>query len=120
MELSEIKVDIKRTLGELLVVGTSKPVPVYVDGKPTDEIAAQLYPVLSTQTWKQYNAKVAEKKPSIEYSGQPIPVNLINLDAKLWQDYKSKEVRMSISADAIELVQNQKIKINKGEKINEV
>ncbi len=88
----------------------------YVDGKKTDKVDSIGYHALGTKNWEPFLLKVKEKVPSLKYAGTPIPVKPTEVDAKLWMDYKSNEVKVSVTEDSIELVTGgPHLKINKGE-----
>lgn len=112
IDIKNIKIDVQRTFGEtLLVVGNPRPVNKYVNGKATDEIEAFRYPLLSTLNWRPLNIKVKQKDPSIVYEGTPIPVSFTNLEGKLWQDSKTQDINISLTADTIKLSAQNKIKL---------
>lgn len=114
MHLKDIEIDIRETFGEWILVGNPKEKFVYKEGKKTDELEAISYPVISTKIWDKLTANVKEKTPSLEYKGNPIPVTFTNVEAKLWQDFRTNEIKVSISADSISAVPHNKLKVNKG------
>ena len=87
MKLSEVVFDFNETFGELMLIGEPKEVVV----------------------------KVKETVPSVEFSGKPTPVIFNNLDAKLWQDFRSNEIKISAVADQIEIVNPPRLRVNKGD-----
>ena len=108
MKLSEVVFDFNETFGELMLIGEPKEVYVYADGKRTNELEAIGYPVISTRQWEKFVVKV-------EFSGKPTPVIFNNLDAKLWQDFRSNEIKISAVADQIEIVNPPRLRVNKGD-----
>ena len=86
MKLSEVVFDFNETFGELMLIGEPKEVYVYADGKRTNELEAIGYPVISN-----------------------------NLDAKLWQDFRSNGIKISAVADQIEIVNSPRLRVNKGD-----
>lgn len=114
MDLKDIKIDIKETFGEWMLIGNPKEKYAYEGGKKTDELEAITYPVISTKTWDKLTVNVREQTPSLEYKGNPIPVTFTNTEVKLWQDFRNNEVKVSISADSISAVPHSKLKVNKG------
>lgn len=115
MELSKLSFDFFETFGELLLIGEPKEVYVYASGKKTDEIEAIGYPVISTKTWDKITVKVKEKNPSVEFNGKSMPITFTNISAKLWQDFRSNEIKISAMADSVELVNHPRLRVNKGE-----
>lgn len=118
MKLNEVKFSFEETFGDLMLIGNPKEVYAYDNGKRSDVLEAIGYPVISSKTWDKMNVKVKEKISSIEFAGNPIPVTFTNIDAKLWQDFKSNEIKVSVTADSVRVVQN-KLKMNRGQS-NEV
>ena len=98
-----------------MLIGEPKEVYVYADGKRTNELEAIGYPVISTRQWEKFVVKVKETVPSVEFSGKPTPVIFNNLDAKLWQDFRSNEIKISAVADQIEIVNPPRLRVNKGD-----
>ncbi|MDO4332735.1 MAG: hypothetical protein Q4C58_08620 [Eubacteriales bacterium] len=116
MKLSDIKIFFDETFGEVLVVSDGMEVYSYVDGKKTDKIDAIGYRALGTKNWEPFLLKVREKIPSLKYNGTPIPVKLTGIDAKLWMDYKSNEVKVSVTVESVEpITSGSRLKLNKGE-----
>ena len=112
MKPSDVNINFEKTVGDLMLIGEPKEVYSYENGKPTNQLQAIGYPVISTKLLEKLTIKVKELKPSIEFHGKPIPVALTNVDAKLWQDFNSNEIKVSVTADSI-AVQN-RVKVNKG------
>lgn len=115
MKLKDVKILFEETFGELLLVGYPKEIYGYENGKRTDTFEMIGYPIISTKLWEKMTVKIKEKTPSVEFTGQPIPVTLKNVDAKLWQDFNSNELKISVIADGIILAAHNKIKINREE-----
>ena len=115
MRLSEVVFDFNETFGELMLIGEPKEVYVYADGKRTNELEAIGYPVISTRQWEKFVVKVKETVPSVEFNGKPTPVIFNNLDAKLWQDFRSNEIKISAVADQIEIDNPPRLRVNKGD-----
>ena len=111
MKLSEVVFDFNETFGELMLIGEPKD----ADGKRTNELEAIGYPVISTRQWEKFMVKVKETVPSVEFNGKPTPVIFNNLDAKLWQDFRSNEIKISAVADQIEIVNPPRLRVNKGD-----
>ena len=87
-----------------------------MDGKKTEELEAIGYPVISTKLWEKFIIKVKEKSPSVIFEGKPVPVTFTNIDAKLWQDFKSNDIKVSATSDSIELLTTHtRLKMNKGD-----
>lgn len=114
MDVKDIKIDIEKTFGEWMLVGNPKEKFVFEEGKKTDKLEAISYPVISTKIWNRFTVNVKEQTPSLEYKGNPMPVTFINAEAKLWQDFRTNEIKVSISADSISAVPHNKLKVNKG------
>lgn len=114
MDIKDIKIDIVKTFGNCMLVENPKEKYAYEEGKKTDKLEAISYPIISTKTWDKFMAHVKEKTPSLEYNGNPIPVTFTNAEAKLWQDFRTNEIKVSISADSISAVPHNKLKVNKG------
>ena len=106
MRLSEVVFDFNETFGELMLIGEPKEVYVYADGKRTNELEAIGYPVISTRQWEKFVVKVKETVPSVVFN---------NLDAKLWQDFRSNEIKISAVADQVEIVNPPRLRVNKGD-----
>lgn len=115
MKVSDLKINVPETIGEnLMLIDEPRKILHYEDGKRTDTLDSIGYTVISPNlSWEKVLVKVKETSPSIEYQGTPIEVKFINLDGKAWQDYRSNTIKLSLTADSIEIV-NQKIKMNKG------
>lgn len=118
MKLNEVIFSFEKTFGDLMLIGTPKEVFRYVDGKKTEELEAIGYPVISTKLWEKFVVKVNEKTPSVTFEKKPIPVIFTNIDAKLWQDFKSNDIKVSVTADSIEPLTTHnatRLKMNKGD-----
>ncbi len=115
MKVSDLKINVLETIGEnLMLVDNPREIFHYEDGKRTDTLDGIGYTVISPNlSWEKVLVKVKETTPSIEYKGTPIEVNFTNLDGKAWMDFRSNSIKLSLTADSIEPV-NQKIKMNKG------
>ena len=101
MELKNVKIDFAGTYGELLMIGEPTLVYGFVDGKKTDVVDGFNVPLVSTKTWDKIQMKIKDKNMNLKYEGNPIPIILKNPQAKMWQDFNTKEVKISCSADAI-------------------
>lgn len=116
MKLNDLKILFEETFGVVILVGKPKGIFRYVDGKKTDELECIGYPVISTKTWDKITMKVKEKAPSVTFSGKPLPVTFTNVEVKLWQDFRSNEIKISATADDVEEVTTHaKIKMVKGD-----
>lgn len=118
MKLNEVIFSFEETFGDLMLIGTPKEVFRYVDGKKTEELEAIGYPVISTKLWEKFIIKVKEKSPSVIFEGKPVPVTFTNIDAKLWQDFKSNDIKVNATSDSIELLtthNSTRLKMNKGD-----
>lgn len=124
INVSNLVVDLEETTGniraELSLVAPARLSKLYVDKKPTDTIDGVVYTVISPSlAYDKLSIKVKETIPSVEFTGKPVRVHFNNLDGKIWQDFHTNEIKMSLTADSIEIVEN-KLKVNRGEKANEV
>lgn len=118
MKTSDLKVDLPKTIGdELILVDKPRPVFSYENGKRTDTVEAMGYPTVSSKTWDKYLIKVKETVPSVEFTDTPIKVAFTNLEGKVWYDFKSNEIKLSITADSISVVAENRLKVNKGSEI---
>lgn len=124
INISNLVVDLEETTGniraELSLVAEPRLAKLYVDKKPTDKIDGVVYIVISPSLeYDKISIKVKETTPSVEFTGKPVRVHFTNLDGKLWQDFHTNEIKISLTADSIEVVEN-KLKMNRSEKTNEV
>ena len=119
MKASDIKVSIKDTFDDFMLIEEGKEVYSYENGKKTDNVEYIGYTLFSTKLWEKITVKVKGKVPTIDYQGNPIPITLDNPKAKVWFDYKANEIKISLTADGIQIANN-KAKITRGEKTNEV
>ena len=104
MELKNVKIHFAETYGDLLMTGEPTPAFKYEDGKKTDTVEGFNVPVVSTKTWDKMPLKVKDKNMSLKYEGHAVPIIVTNPQAKIWQDYETKEVKISCSADAIAIM----------------
>ena len=109
ISISDLKVNSDETTGnsraELSLVTEPRLVKLYVDKKPTDTIDGVVYTVISPAlVYEKLTIKVKETAPSVEFTGRPIRVHFTNLDGKVWQDFRTNEIKLSLTADSIEIV----------------
>lgn len=115
MKLADVAFDFSEAFGDLMLIGDGKEVYVYVDGKRTNDLEAIGYLVISTTNWEKFTVKVREKTPSVQFTGKPVPVVFTNVEVKLWQDFRSNEIKVSATADSIEIVNSSRLKLGKGD-----
>jgi hypothetical protein len=104
--LNNIVVDSEGTFGaEKLVVGV-RASNLFVNNQKTDTIDAWNYETLLPKAgFEKVSVKI--KQPVIApflkdfQAGQSIPVEFKNLTVKIFQDYKTKGIRVAASADDI-------------------
>ncbi len=114
MKLQDVKMRFGKTFGDLMLIGEAKEIFSYENGKRTNNLEAIGYPVISSKTWDKFTIKVKEGEPSIEFHSKPIPVILSNVEARLWQDFRSNEIKVSVTADSIASATQSRMKMNKG------
>ncbi len=92
---------------------------IYVDGKPTDQVEPGYRAVVvSMPDFEPITIKVTsgespitqEEITSRNLSGQLIFVSFKELDAKLWQDWKTKELR--VTARASEMIIRKGVRVD--------
>lgn len=111
--LRYLKIDVKKTLGELYAVDIPKVYDGYKEGIKTGAEGLN-FPCLAVGLgYEKVNIKVPGLlKPSFEFSGTPVPVEFEGLEAKVWQDWSNKgEVKLSITAKGIRPLGAKQIKI---------
>ena len=115
MKSNFIKLDMEEMMKGSTLVESPKPIPLYVGGKPTEEMGSVGYSVLLPNCgYEKIVVKIAHTTPAIEFDGTPVRVEFRNLEGKVWYDYKSNEIKVSATAESIAVAPN-KLKMSKTE-----
>lgn len=115
--LSKLPIDFNKLLTGVLLVEEGHPYFKYVEGVKT-EVGGIAYNILVPSLgYKTISVKVEnESTPSICYIGTPIPVSFTNARGKAYQDFqKGGEIKLSIVADSIHIVEKTRLRMNKEE-----
>lgn len=110
MKLNDLVIDYDSSLaGTNYIVDEPKVYEGYKEGVKTGPEGI-IYTVMSEGlNFDKVNIKVAGSLvPITRYEGKPIPVEFDNLDGKVWQDFKTHEIKISLTAKAIHLVGDSK------------
>ena len=116
MKLSDIKVDIKETIGEnFLIIDKSVPAYKYVNGTKTDVIEGVKVNCFCQKIWTTVTVKVTEI-PDFDFEGEPIRVTFENLHGKAY--LTNGDYKLSLTADRVVPVEKNnttRLKVGKGE-----
>lgn len=118
LKLSDLKIDIPKTLeGDILLVEEPRIYEQYKDGIKTGPIGLAYTCIFESLNYDKQVVKVqGSLTPEIQYEGKPIRVYFEELEGKAWQDFGNKgEIKLSITAKSISVVDKKKIKMNTGE-----
>lgn len=116
LKLQDLIIDVQSMCaGDILLIGEAHPYYKYVEGVKTDNVAGISYPTLiPSLNYEKVPIKVeGELIPSVEYAGTPIKLAFDDLTGKAYQDFKTKEIKLSLSATSVKIADGKaRIKIN--------
>lgn len=104
--LENIVIDSERTFGEEKLAAGVRSSNLFVNNQKTDTIDAWNYDILLPKSgFEKVSVKIKhpECAPFLKdfQAGQSIPVEFKNLSLRVFQDFKTKGIRVSASADEI-------------------
>lgn len=104
MKLNEIVVDGFKTLGKEMILVSQNPYFDYEDGKRTDRISGYKYEVvLPEKSFEKVSIKIESLEPAFsdsEIQGN-IRVAFDGLKVKLYQDFRTNQVKLTCQAQKI-------------------
>lgn len=111
MKLDVIVVDWEATIGQPILAVDLIESYVWTNGKRTDVQDGWTLTVLVPQMkFDKLNIKIkTKKKPQIFEKNEdgPVPVRLTGLTGRLYQDYRNNEIRCSLTADEVEVCEEE-------------
>ncbi len=118
-DISQIVVDCEKSFGsDFLLI--RKPFPNYrynENNERTQQINGYNYDLLCTKNYEKMTVKVLnEKQPSVIYNGKAMRVKIEDLSGRLWQNYTTGQINVSLSASKITAVKESSLNLAKGEK----
>lgn len=113
--LSKLPIDNEKVVEGAMLVSKGQPFSKYVEGIKTGIGGTAYNLLLPALDYQNIAVKIeGEMTPSIEYSGTPTPVVLSDVRCKAYRDFrKSGEIKLSITAKRIQVIEKSKIRINK-------
>lgn len=111
--VKHIVVDIKKTIGDKILLLNMKPHFTFHDGIRGEQDGLTFTCVSETMGYNKFDAKIVGiLKPPFEFDGTPTPVIFDGLEGKIWQDWSNKgAIKLSITAKSISPLENKRIKI---------
>lgn len=106
-------IDVEKTIGDKLLLLGVRPYAGYKEGVKGEQEGLTFNCLSETMGYEKIDIKIAGLlQPPFEFDGTPIPVEFEGLEAKVWQDWANKgEVKLSISAKAIQPLATKQIKL---------
>lgn len=113
--LSKLPIDNEKVVSGAMLVSKGQPFSKYVEGVKVGIGGMAYNLLLPALDYQNVAVKIeGEMTPSIEYSGTPTPVTLTDVHCKAYRDFrKSGEIKLSITAKSIHVVEKNRLKINK-------
>ncbi len=109
LTLKQLVINSKATLGENLKLVGIAPAYEYRDGKRLNDVVGYRYSVVSpTLGYDKIDIKVLGEQPLVDPEkfqvGQALPIVLVNPQIKVFQDFRTKEIKISATADSARLL----------------
>lgn len=114
--LNKLPIDAKQVVANAMLVSNGRPYMNYVEGVKTGVGGTAYNFLLPALDYINVPVKIeGEMTPSIEYLGSPIPVALSEVRCKAYRDFgKSGEIKLSIIAKGIQMLDRGRLKVNRG------
>lgn len=114
--LSKLPIDEKQVVANAMLVSEGRPYMKYVEGVKTGVAGTAYNLLLPALDYVNVTVKIeGEMTPSIEYLGTPIPIVLSEVRCKAYRDFgRSGEIKLSITAKGIRVLERNRIKMNRG------
>lgn len=116
INVRDLVLDTQKTLKNSMVVDEGKPCFKFENGKRGDQEGTTYNLLLPMMGYLKNPVKIiGEMVPSISFTGNPIPVTLVEPAISAYQDFRTGEIKLTITATGIAPVSNKKIALQKGD-----
>lgn len=107
LNLKNIVVDVKSTLGDKFFLTDISPYYLYENGKKTEKIEGYKYTVaVVAMNLDKISVKISGNKEILleDFNGKMPAVSFVGLKMKLWQNFQSRQIMTTVTADSINLI----------------
>lgn len=116
INIKDLVLDTSKTLKGCAVVEQGRSYSKYENGKKAGQEGTMYKLLLPMMGYLTNPVKiVGEMTPSIAFTGTPIPVVLTEPTVSAYQDFRTGEIKLTITATGIAPVNNKKIALQKGD-----
>lgn len=110
MNINNIVIDVKETIGESLLLIDNRPSFSYIDGVKGNQDGIKVTCLSEKAGYEKIDIKILGMLSlPFEFHGTPVQVELEDLNGKLWQDWHNKgEIKLSVSASGIKSLEGRR------------
>ena len=116
INVRDLVLDSAKTLKGCAIVEQGRPYYKYENGKKAGQEGTVYKLLLPVMGYLPNPLKViGEMTPSVEFAGTPIPVVLTEPTVSAYQDFRTGEIKLTITATGITPANSKKIALQKGD-----